>query len=155
MAYAENTTVSTDKSRSEIERTLQKYGADQFMYGWDQQKAVIGFRMVDRQIKFILPMPDKNSKEFTKTETGKARVQSAAHKVWEQACRQKWRALALVIKAKLEAVEAGISMFEEEFMANIVLPNGGTVGDFMLPQIKEAYSFGNMPKMLPDLSEGE
>ena len=28
-------------------------------------------------------------------------------KHWEQACRQKWRALALVIKAKLEAVAAG------------------------------------------------
>lgn len=33
MAYAENTSVSSEKSRAEIERTLQKYGADQFMYG--------------------------------------------------------------------------------------------------------------------------
>ena len=52
MAYAEKTTVSTEKSRAEIERTLTRYGADQFMYGWDQEQAVIGFRLVGRQIKF-------------------------------------------------------------------------------------------------------
>ncbi|RVU32673.1 hypothetical protein [Neptunomonas marina] len=153
MAYAESTSVSTDKSRAEIERTLQKYGADQFMYGWDQEKAVVGFRMAGRQIKFLLPMPRKTASLFTETPTGKARTESAAHKAWEQACRQKWRALALVIKAKLEAVEAGIAIFEDEFMANIVLPNGATVSQFMLPQITEAYQKGSMPKMLPDLSD--
>lgn len=152
MAYAENTTVSTDKSRAEIERTLQRYGADQFMYGWDQEKAVIGFRLAGRQIKFLLPMPDKNDTKFTHTPTGKSRAENAAFKEWEQACRQKWRALSLVIKAKLEAVEAGIAIFEDEFMANIVLPNGSTVSQFMLPQITEAYESGTMPKMLPDLS---
>ncbi|WP_198651245.1 hypothetical protein [Salinicola sp. CPA57] len=67
---------------------------------------------------------------------------------WEQACRQRWRALALVIKAKLEAVESGITMFEEEFLAHIVLPNGGTVGGWMLPQIKKSYDSGSMPPLL-------
>ena len=151
MAYADKTTVSTEKSRAEIERTLQKYGADQFMYGWDKNKAVIGFRMVERQIKFILPMPDKTSRAFTHTPTGKARKESAIYTEWEQACRQKWRALSLVIKAKLEAVEAEIAIFEDEFMANIVLPNGSTVSQFMLPQITQAYESGTMPKLLPML----
>ena len=151
MTYAKDTSVSTDKSRSEIERTLQRYGADQFMYGWDRDKALVGFRMIDRQIRFILPMPDKNNREFVKTPTGKARSEQLAYQEWEQACRQRWRALALVIKAKLEAVEAGISIFEDEFMANIVLPGGGTVSQFMLPQITAAYDSGAIPKMLPDL----
>lgn len=152
MAYAENTTVSAEKSRAEIERTLQRYGADQFMYGWDQERALIGFQMAGRQLKFVLPMPNKQDSAFTKTPTGKKRTEAAAFKEWEQACRQKWRALSLVIKAKLEAVEAGIAIFEDEFMANIVLPNGSTVSQFMLPQITEAYESGTMPKMLPDLS---
>lgn len=151
MAYAEKTSVSTDKSRAEIERTLQRYGADQFMYGWDQDKAVVGFRMAGRQIRFLLPMPDKRSHEFTKTPTGRDRSENQAFSAWEQACRQKWRALSLVIKAKLEAVDAGIAIFEDEFMANIVLPNGGTVSQFMLPQIETAYATGKMPAMLPDL----
>ena len=152
MAYAENTSVSTDKSRSEIERTLQRYGADQFMYGWDQDRAVVGFRMAGRQIRFLLPMPDKRDRRFTHTPTGKLRKESAVYAEWEQACRQKWRALSLVIKAKLEAVEAGIAIFEDEFMANIVLPNGTTVSQFMLPQITAAYETGDMPKLLPNMS---
>ena len=152
MAYAESTNVSTDKSRTEIERTLQRYGADQFMYGWDQDRAIVGFRMVGRQIRFLLPMPDKKDRRFTHTPTGKVRKESAAYSEWEQACRQKWRALSLVIKAKLEAVEAEISVFEDEFMANIVLPNGTTVSQFMLPQIEVAYESGAMPQLLPDLS---
>jgi hypothetical protein len=59
--------------------------------------------------------------------------------------------MSLVIKAKLEACEAGIAIFEDEFMANIVLPNGSTVSQFMLPQIQAAYDKGSMPNMLPDL----
>lgn len=153
MTYAQNTSVSTDKSRSEIEKTLQRYGADQFMYGWDDIMALIMFRMNGIQIKFTLPMPDKNDRCFTHTEAkGTARSTEQAYKHWEQACRQKWRALALVIKAKLEAIESGISIFENEFMANIVLPNGSTVSDFMLPQIESAYATGKMPNLLPDLS---
>tara|TARA_R110002049_G_scaffold282589_3_gene462442 strand:+ start:2171 stop:2632 length:462 start_codon:yes stop_codon:yes gene_type:complete len=153
MGYAENTNVSAEKSRGEIERILQRYGADQFMYGWDQEQAVIGFRLGGRQIKFLLPMPSKSDAKFSKTPTGKKRTEAAAFKEWEQACRQKWRALSLVIKAKLEAVDAGIAIFEDEFMANIVLPNGSTVSQFMLPQITEAYESGAMPKLLPHFKD--
>lgn len=150
MTYASNTTVSAEKSRAEIERILQRYGADQFMYGWDSDRAVIVFRMANRHIKFILPMPDKSAREFTHTQSkGTKRSEEQAYKTWEQACRQKWRALKLVIQAKLEAVEAGISIFDDEFMANIVLPNGSTVSQLMLPQIETAYEQGEMPKMLP------
>lgn len=153
MAYAENTSVSAEKSRAEIERTLQKYKADQFMYGWDKDRALICFRMAGRQLKFILPMPSRSDPLFTRTPTGKARTEAAAFKEWEQACRQKWRALSLVIKAKLEAVEAGIAIFEDEFMANIVLPNGSTVSQFMLPQIAAAYERGTMPALLPHFGD--
>ncbi|MBI2798928.1 MAG: hypothetical protein HYX63_01375 [Gammaproteobacteria bacterium] len=67
----------------------------------------------------------------------------------QQAVRQRWRALNLVIKAKLEAVESGISVFEEEFLAHIVMPNNQRVGQWMLPQIAAAYSSGKMSPMLP------
>ena len=152
--YAAQTDVSADRSRAEIEATLTRYGADQFMYGWDQDKAVIGFRAEGRQVRFVLVMPDKGAPEFTQTPTGRQRKPAAAHKEWEQATRQRWRALALVVKAKLEAVESGISGFEDEFLANIVLPNGSTVAEFMSPQIAEAYSSGAMPSGLPALEAG-
>jgi len=74
------------------------------------------------------------------------RAQQEAH---DQACRQRWRALLLVIKAKLEAVTAGISTIETEFLANIVLPDNTTAGEWMLPQIDRAYRTGEMPPLLP------
>jgi hypothetical protein len=55
----------------------------------------------------------------------------------------------LVIKAKLEAVESGIACFEEEFMAHIVLPDGRTVGEHVIPGIAQAYETGNVPALLP------
>jgi hypothetical protein len=151
--YAENTSVSSERSRAEIEQTLSRYGADGFMYGWDGGTAVLAFHMHGRRIRFDLQMPERNAEEFTKTETGRDRSAAQAAKAWEQACRQRWRALALVIKAKLEAVESGITMFEEEFLAHIVLPNGGTVGGWMLPQVKDAYQSGQMPPLLPKPGE--
>ena len=151
--YAKNTNVSSELSRLEIEKILIKYGADNFAYATASGKAMICFTMIDRQVKFFLPLPKKE--EFRFTPTGRDRTENSQYEAWEQACRQRWRALKLVIQAKLEAVECGISVFEDEFMANIVLPDGGTVSDFMLPQIKQAYLTGDMPPMLPMLTEGE
>ncbi len=147
--YAEDTSVSSARSRAEIEETLERYGADSFLYGSEARRALVAFRMNDRHIKFVLPMPDKADPSFAKTPTGKDRAQEAALKAWEQACRQRWRALALVIKAKLEAVESGITEFDDEFMAHIVLPNGQTVGSWAKPQIASAYETGDMPPLLP------
>jgi|AACY02.16.fsa_nt_gi hypothetical protein len=81
--YAEGTRVSVEKSRQEIERTLKRYGADQF------------------------------------------------------------------IKAKLEAVEAGIVTFEEEFLPQTVLPDGSRVNEWAQPQMEQAYLEGKMPPLLP------
>lgn len=149
MKFAADTSVSTDQSRAEIERTLRKYGATSFMYGWDGPRAVVGFEMHNRRIKFVLPMPDQHDPQFTHTAGRKLqRSQSQAYAAWEQACRQRWRALNLVIKAKLEAVDCGITQFEEEFLAHIVLPNGSTYGDFAIPQIAEVYETRSMPKLL-------
>jgi hypothetical protein len=146
--YAQNTDVSSSTSRSEIERSITRYGAHGFMYGWSDLSAVVAFEMENRRIKFSLPLPSRDSKEFTQTETGRTRRQGAIDAAREQAVNQRWRALALVIKAKLEAVETGITTFDEEFMAHIVLPNGKTVGDVMVGQITDAYESGQMPPLL-------
>ena len=151
--FAENTSVSVSKSKAEIEQTVERYGAGQFMSGWSGEQAVIGFTMEERQVRFVLHLPSKGDPEFTLTPTGKGRSGDAAHKAWEQACRQRWRALALVIKAKLEAVESGISVFEDEFMANIVLPGGITVSDEVRPKLAEAYATGKHQPLLPDYTK--
>lgn len=150
--YAENTSVGSDRSRNEIEATLRRYGADQFMYGWQLEQAVVAFRAHGRNVQFRLPMPDPKSKQFTLTPTGRARSKTGAEAEFEQAVRQRWRALALVIKAKLEAVEAGITEFESEFLAHILLPDGTTVGQWARPQLEVAYAQGTMPELMPGVN---
>lgn len=149
--YAENTSVPVERSKAEIERTLHRYGASEYITGWNANQAMVGFKMKDRYVKFLLPMPRKEDEQFLLTPTGRERSPTQQHQAWEQACRQSWRALALAIKAKLECVESGISSFEQEFMAHIVLPNGKTVGEEVLPKVAAAYDSGKVQPLLPDL----
>ena len=61
MAYAEKTSVSVSRTKAEIEDLVQRYGADQFVSGYKNDIAVIGFSMAGRQIRFLLPLPDKQA----------------------------------------------------------------------------------------------
>ena len=152
--YAEHTSVSPEKSKMEIERTLSRYGATAFMTGWGNGKALITFEAQCRRVKFVLPIPERTAREFT--HRGYTRLaQSAADARYDQEIRRRWRALALAIKAKLEVVQTGIATFEEEFMAHIVLPNGSTVGEWMGPQIESSYRGGSMPPLLGPGSGGD
>ena len=145
--YAKDTKVSAQKSRQEIERTLERYGATGFMYGWEGASAMLAFAMSERRVKFILPLPEVN--DFAVTPQGQQRNPSAMETAHAQAIRQRWRALALVIKAKLEAVETGIVTFEDEFLSHIMMPDGSTVGDAVRPKIALAYETGEMQRLLP------
>jgi hypothetical protein len=149
--YAQATKVNSEQSRAEIERTLVRFGATAFSYGWDQEVAVIGFRLKGRVIRFKLPMPSRADKAITHTpEKGWLREPKAQEAAYEQAVRQRWRALALCIKAKLEAVEAGIVTLEDEIPEpRLLLPTGETVGEWVGPQVDEVYRTGGMPALLP------
>lgn len=135
MRYAESTSVSSEKSRAEIERTLQRYGATGFMYGWQKDSALVAFEMNGKSIKFILPLPERESFARTGGNHPRRRTENQIAAAWEKACRQRWRALTLCIKAKLEAVESEITTFEHEFLAHFVTANGQTVGDRLIPQL--------------------
>jgi hypothetical protein len=138
MSYAVQTSVPIDRSQAEIKKILGKHQATGFAYGEQGNRAIIMFEMGDRRIKFILPMPQKPSPHAT----------AASVKTYDQLCRTRWRCLVLAIKAKLECVETGITTLEQEFMAHIVLPNGQTVGEAVLPQISQSYQDGKMPPLL-------
>lgn len=147
--YAARTDVPVSRSQQEIERALRRYGATAFASGWDETSATIMFEIADRRVRFRLPLPDPDDPQIAHTANGRRRSAAAREQAWEQAQRQSWRALLLVIKAKLEAVEAGITTVEQEFLAHIVLPNGSTVGEWAAPQLDAAYSDGHMPALLP------
>lgn len=149
--YASETSVSVEKSRAEIEATLAKYGADAFAYSIDGRYVRLAFRMLERHYRFGLTLPDKAADEFNLYKRGSAQYRREPHTAlaaWEQACRSIWRALALVIKAKLEAVAAGISTVEDEFLAHMVLPNSETVSEWIKPQVADVYRVGQMPRQL-------
>lgn len=149
MAYAQNTTVSVEKSEAEIKGLMRRYGADRFMSGEERTGAMIAFEMEGRRIIFRLPLPDRADDAFTKTERGRDRTPEAAFAAWEQACRSRWRSLYLCIKAKMESVESGIESFEEAFLPHIMLPDGSTVGQNAAPAIAAAYKSGTMQPLLP------
>lgn len=153
--YAADTEVPVHRSRAEIESTVTKYGATRFASMFEEGRAIIMFEAEQRRVMFELPLPDRSSFKVYKRNVGHGvhreveRSPADAEKAWEKACRQRWRALALVIKAKLEAVDTGITTFEDEFLAHIVLPDGKTVGRWFKAQLAAAYEHKKMPPLLP------
>ena len=131
MTFAKNTKVPVDRTRGEIEKTLGRYGALRFLCFTEQNRAVIIFEAHLRRLRSDLPLPDGDSEKD------------------RQKCRQKWRALLLAIKSKLEAVESHIETFEEAFLSHIVMPDGLTVGTPARPQIAAAYKGEPMQSLLP------
>lgn len=126
--YAARTKVPAERTRFEIETLMRKRGADQFLSGEDAEKAVLAFRMQGRHFRFTLPLADTRG---------------------AQQIRSRWRALLLVIKAKLEAIDLGIMTIEDAFVGETVLPDRQTVAEYMRPQIESAYATGRMPPLLP------
>jgi hypothetical protein len=162
-----------ERSRAEAEKTLMRYGATGFAYAWEQREepyphprdcpvckgsrtspsgrgrchqfpwnapdtitrevVMIGFRLTGRQIRLDVPMPHESEAG------GRAKADAAT--------RQRWRALVLVLKAKLESVASGISTLESEFLANVVMPDGRTLGQTILPRLSEAVQSG---RLLPE-----
>jgi hypothetical protein len=146
--YAAETSVPVDRSKAEIEKILKKYGASRFMYGWEGDQVVIGFEISEKRYRIHVPMPV--AEEFGYTPGGRPRNgKTAIIAALEQAERQRWRALALYLKAVLEAAEIGIKSIENSLLSDLVLMNNATVGAWLVPQIENSYRMGVMPPMLP------
>lgn len=150
--FAADTAVSVERSRSAVEALLAAYQCRKFSSGIDQEqgRAVIQFELANRLLRFEVQWPtslaalaptDPWRKRWTN-----ARSRNVTHFL-AQIERQRWRALHLVIKAKLEAVSSGVATFDEEFLPYIVLPNQQTVAQAMVPLIEQAYTRGEMPRL--------
>lgn len=151
--YAEGTTVEVTKSKSDVERLVTAHGATGFMSGYDYEsdtpRSMLIFRLRNRTLKYMVdkPAPDK-------FKSHRRRKPERLAKIAEQEHMRRWRGLFLIIKAKLEIVESAEDQdttFDKEFMADIMLPGGKTLGDMLLPQLASAYESGKMqlPKLLP------
>lgn len=102
---------------------------------------MIAFDMRDRRLKFTLPLPMIGTKGWPKNTTD-TKIKAER--------RRRWRALLLVLKAKLEAVASDIVAFDVEFLPFIVMPNqhGTTVGEEVAPQLPEMLAGRPMRPLL-------
>lgn len=134
--FAATTRVPVEQTRADIERLLNRHKATQYGTAIDYEalRARVQFKLHDRIVRFVMDLPDPS--------------RSRSRERGEQASRQRWRALLLVIKAKLESVENNIETFEQAFLANVVMPNDQTVADLVRPYIASAYRDGKMPAAL-------
>lgn len=147
VAFAAETTVTPERSQAEIMGTLRKYGATRFVNGFDEDTAFIMFEVDNRRVRFVLPLPKVS--DFGATYRGRSRTSDQRKSAYEKEVRRRWRALNLVIKAKLEAVATGIVSFDAEFMSHLVLPDGHTIGERMIPNLDRIVNTGNLPPLLP------
>jgi hypothetical protein len=111
--YAKDTKVPVNRSRDEVEKLLDKVGASSVASMRDSDSAAVAFRIAGRNYVMRLPFP------------------ADANGTGEQEKRVRWRALALLVKAKVVAIQSGISTPETEFLAHALLPTGQTLGEHL------------------------
>lgn len=150
MRYASNTGVSCERTEGEIKRLVMTAGGTKFATMQEEGHAVIMFELSDRRVMFDLPLPSVT--EFATRTKYKRTVKAEpawSHDQWEQACRSKWRALFLAIKAKLVSVESGVESFEEAFLAQLLVPGEKKpFGVTAIKAISQAYANGKLPPLL-------
>lgn len=157
MSYAEGTSVSPEKTRLDLDKLLQRHGADQRVTGVDDAiGAFCMFRIDGRHVRLRVPIPTLEQCWPAKGKEPRGWHmwhRDAGQRQWverrrDQYERERWRALLLLVKAKLEYVALGLSTIEREFLADVVLPNGRNVHDELAADIQAAYLDGKMPKLL-------
>lgn len=135
MTYAKGTDVSVDRSQQEIVRLLHRYKVETYAFGAERGRVQVMFEIEATPIRVGIPVPPRPVDEkVLNKETGRY-IQAIPR--WEQEVKECWRALVLLLKANLEAVERGIVTVQQAFMAYLVTGDGRTVGEVVLPQYLE------------------
>lgn len=98
--------------------------------GYEGDRAFIGFVYNNTQARLFCPLTEREPEN-----------------------RRRWRVMRIVIQSKFEVIQCGIKTFEEEFFADIVMPNGQTVSQMALPSVTKAIASGKMPTALLTLPE--
>lgn len=132
--YAQGTKVSAEKTRAEIERLLWRGGAERVVVGSEKNgTGFVIFQMVGRQYKLAL---------------GERKVAVRSQAEREQLIRERWRALLLVVKAKLQLVESGERTVTQEFFGELLLPNNEVMSAAAEPVIRQMVATGSVPPLL-------
>lgn len=125
--YAVTTSVPVARSRDELEATLTRYGVTSFGVISEPQAVTLAFRSGDHNHRIVIPLPDPKDRRFAYGPGGGARTQKGREDAVAQETRARWRALLLVVKAKLELANLIGQPVESAFTEFRVLADGRTV----------------------------
>ncbi|MDQ4504308.1 hypothetical protein [Sinomonas sp. ASV322] len=139
--YVRGASMSCSALQAEIQEMLVESGASGFRLASEQGKAAIAFSAGDRQFRLVLSQPGSADSRL-EPEYDPLQPHSTGHesKTMQEAARKNWWQLAVLIRAKLDAVAKGIVTFDEEFLAYMVMPGGATVFQATGPAITTAYA---------------
>ncbi|WP_415854626.1 hypothetical protein [Sinomonas sp. G460-2] len=138
--YVRGASLSSSVFQEEIRQMLAESGASRFRIASEYRRAAVVFSLGDRTFRMLVSPPGPADSQSERTHDW-IQPSSRPHesKSAQEAARQAWRQLSLLIRAKLDAVASGIVTFDEEFLAYMVLPGGGTVFQATAPAIAAAY----------------
>jgi hypothetical protein len=140
--YAAGTRVEVNRSRDELESLLDRIGADSVATMRDSAAAAVAFRLTGRN--YVLRLPFLTEEEIRKRRrVTKGQMASAM----AQSSRERWRALLLLVKAKIVAIDTGVTTPEAEFLAHAMLPTGQTLGEHLSEHPEQLTTSGRL--MLP------
>ncbi len=120
--FAAKTNVPVERSRAELERTLERYGCEAFGYLNRRGSHTIQFEYGGRAIRLGV-LADEDP----------------------QVTRQRWRVLLLWVKATLESIEVGLQDFDTAFALHTALPNGETLAQKIVPELQRLAEGGKLP----------
>jgi hypothetical protein len=156
--FAANTKVPVERSRAEIDSLLVKNGASSIgiLNDVENNRAAFAFTLRGAHYRVELPLPTRE--QMMPQTVGKEpqgwggwtqeRKNRYLDEKLDQARRQRWRCVLLMLKSKLEIVRMGFSSVEREFMADLVLPNGQTAYETFAEITRRGLSIGDLPKLL-------
>jgi hypothetical protein len=161
--FAATTTVSVEKSEVELKQTLRRYGVGDIATLSRPGLASVMFSKGERAVRFELevpPLEDLMNAWIEQQYPSAARAgrvqkwhyekaQPKAKTQWQQEEKRIWRVLIMVIKAHFEMAEE--TGFDTAFAANILLPGGETIAEYMLPRLDHARETGLLPDPFAEL----
>ena len=94
-AYAKRTSVPVKKTKAELDDLLEKFGAASrgIMSDDAAGNAAVVFILEGQKFRLDVPLPARSA--FRRGD------ENRQEKAWEQACRERWRAVLLLVRAKL------------------------------------------------------
>lgn len=127
--FAAGTSVSVEKTRTEIDTLLGKHGAIARGISVDDvaAQAVVMFAIGEHRYRLRVPLPKlaEHARGVSRRQ-GYSRTPAEQQKAFEQAMRERWRGAFLLLRAMLESVRLGILSAQDVLGGILVLPDGVT-----------------------------